>query len=248
VAVNRDDRAVRTEGTVESTATVHIEPQTGVQDLRWASRSPGTRTPLVGVDQRRRLERDLHDGVQSELVALVVRLALAAREPDTPPAVVDMLGGLQLRAQAVLDSVRDIARGIYPQHLAGLGLREALRADAARAPIELKVLGTAPRSTHEAEEAVYFSCSEAIQNASKHVGRSARVELRLRHSKGTLLLQIADDGRGFDPSRASTGAGLRNIRDRIHDRSGTFRVASKPGCGTVLTISLPWPTPAEPAR
>jgi signal transduction histidine kinase len=239
---------VKTEGIVESTATVYIEPQTGVQDLRWASRAPRTRTPPAGVDQRRRLERDLHDGVQSELVALVVRLALAAREPDTPPAIADLLAGLEARAQAVLDSVRDIARGIYPQHLADLGLREALRAEAARAPIEVRVLGTAPRSTHEAEEAVYFSCSEAIQNASKHAGRAARVELRLTHGHGMLVLRIADDGPGFDPWSASTGAGLQNMRDRIHARGGVFRVASKPGCGTVLTISLPWPTRVDRGR
>ena len=233
---------------MESTATVYVEPQTGVHDLRRASREPRTRTPPAGVDQRRRLERDLHDGVQSELVALVVRLALAAREPDTPPPIADLLAGLEARAQAVLDSVRDIARGIYPQHLADLGLREALRAETARAPIEVKVLGSAPRSTHEAEEAVYFSCSEAIQNASKHAGRAARVELRLTHGQGMLVLRIADDGPGFDPWRASTGAGLQNMRDRIHARGGVFRVASKPGCGTVLTISLPWPMRVDRGR
>src|SRR5262249_1752929 len=142
---------------------------------------------------------DLHDGVQNELVALIVKLALAQQDPETPHGLAHMLTELEARAQAALDAVRNIARGIYPPQLADFGLREALRAQAARAAIRVSVIGSVPRSADEAEEAVYFSCSEAIQNASKHAGRSARMTLWLQHHDRTLTVLITDDGRGFDP-------------------------------------------------
>lgn len=207
-----------------------------------------TRTTLAGAGERRRWERDLHDGVQTELVALIVKLARAGQDPEAPPGLVRMLAELEAHAQAALDSVRNIAKGIYPPQLADFGLREALRAQAMRVPINVSLVGTAPRSTERAEEAVYFSCSEAIQNAAKHAGVTAHVTVRLDHHEQTLLMRIADDGRGFDPPRTSEGAGLRNIRDRIESLGGSFKVASRPGLGTVLTMSLPWPAAADGSR
>ena len=212
---------------------------------RLPSRAPAA-VPLLA--DRRRLERDLHDGVQNELVALIVKLALAQQDPETPPALVQTLAGLEARAQAALDSVRNIARGIYPPVLADFGLAEALRAQVARAAIDARLIGSAPRGTEAAEEAVYFACSEAIQNAAKHAGRGTQVALRLHHDQGSLAVRIADDGRGFDPAHTPTGAGLQNIRDRIEDLGGTFELASSPGDGTVLTIWLPWPAAADRRR
>jgi signal transduction histidine kinase len=187
----------------------------------------------------------MHDGVQSELVALIVELAVAQQEPETPPALVHILASIEARAQAALDSVRTIARGIYPPVLADIGLREALRAQATRAAVTVRLVGTAPPGTEEAEEAVYFACSEAIQNVVKHAGGAAAVVLRFLHRHRSLVVCISDDGRGFDPNRAAEGVGLQNIRDRIEDLGGTFELASKPGCGTVLTLELPWPTRAD---
>jgi signal transduction histidine kinase len=201
-----------------------------------------TADPLA--DERRRLERDLHDGVQNELVALIVGLALVQEDAETPPALAETLAGLQARAQAALDSVRDIARGIYPPVLADFGLARALRSQAARAPVHVSVEGTAPRSAEAAEAAVYFACSEAIQNAAKYAGCGAQITLRLRHEQGSLAVRIADDGRGFDPAHTPRGAGLQNIRDRIEGLGGTFNLASSPGRGTVLSISLRWPLAA----
>jgi signal transduction histidine kinase len=203
-----------------------------------------THRPLGTADERRRLERDLHDGVQNQLVALIVRLGLAADNPATPPAIADILIDLQARAQGTLDSVRNLARGIYPRLLADLGIREALRAQAAGADVNVSLHGSAPRSTEAVEEAVYFACSEALQNAAKHAGRGAAVELWLEHWHQTLAVRIVDDGQGFDPARAAAGVGIRNIRDRISSVGGTFELGSKPGSGTVLTISVPWP-PAD---
>ena len=213
-----------------------------------ARRPPRDRAAAPLADDRRRLERDLHDGVQNELVALILKLALAQEEPETPPALVEMLAGLEARAQAALDSVRNIARGIYPRLLADFGLAEALRAQAARATVDVRLIGSAPRGTEAAEEAVYFACSEAIQNAAKYAGRGTQVTLRLRYDDGSLAVCVADDGRGFDPARTSEGAGVQNIRDRIEDLSGTLEVASSPGHGTVLNISLPWPAAAVRRR
>jgi signal transduction histidine kinase len=189
----------------------------------------------------RRLERDLHDGVQNELVALIVGLAITQQDPDTPPGLADILAVLEARAQAVLDSVRSIARGMCPPLLADFGVADALRAQAVRAAIRVSVAGAASRSTDETEEAVYFSCTEAIQNAAKHAGRGARVTVRLRNHRGWLAVRVVDDGRGFDPDRTPGGAGLQSIGDRIHVLGGTLEVASSPGRGTVLTICLPWP-------
>jgi signal transduction histidine kinase len=174
-------------------------------------------------------------------VGLIVKLAVAARDPETPPGLAHMLSDLEAHAQAALDSVRNISRGIYPRHLADFGLLEALRAQSMRVAITVSVTGTAPRSTEEAEEAVYYSCSEAIQNAAKHAGRTVRVALRLDHHRETLRVRIADDGRGFDPASTYEGVGLQNIRDRIEGAGGIFNVASQPALGTVLTMWLPWP-------
>ena len=207
-----------------------------------AARAPAAR-PVA--NDPRRLERDLHDGVQNELVALILQLADTAQDPETPPALAKTLARIEAHAQAALDSVRDIARGIYPAVLADFGLGEALRAHAARAAVDVSVTGAPPRSTAEAEEAVYYACSEAIQNVAKHAGRGARVTLRLHHDKGSLAVRVADDGRGFDPDHTASGADLQNIRGRIEGLGGTVTIASRAGHGAVLTISLPWPTAAH---
>jgi len=199
------------------------------------------RTFLAGEDERRRLERDLHDGVQNELVALIVKLTLAEQDPDTSPARAGTLSELVAHAEAALHSVRDIAHGIYPSPLVAFGVLEALRAQAMRTPLDIRLEGTAPRSTEQAEVAVYFSCLEAIQNVAKHAGREARVTLQFQHQHATLVARIADDGDGFDPTHTANGDGLGNILDRIQTLGGTVGLTSKPGRGTVLTISLPWP-------
>jgi signal transduction histidine kinase len=191
--------------------------------------------------ERRRLERDLHDGVQNELVALIVKLSLAEQDPDTPPSFTAGLSALGARAEAALDSVRQLARGIYPPLLAEFGVREALRAQAKRASMDVKLEGTAPRSSAEAETGVYFSCLEAIQNVAKHAGHNAHATLRLHHQHGTLAVCIEDDGSGFDPAHTPDGAGLKNIRARIQALGGAVKLTSSAGRGTVMTISLPWP-------
>lgn len=203
---------------------------------------PRTPTRLRDLEERRRLERDLHDGVQSDLVSLIARLKLAEEDFEAPPALAATFAQLTDHALAALASVREVASGIYPTSLAKFGIVEALRARAERAAPEVRVSGEAPRTTEEAEAAVYFSCSEAIQNIARHAGRAARGELWLSHDAETLAVRVRDDGQGFDPEHVVRGAGLDNISDRITALGGFVHLSSSPGHGTDLAISLPWPS------
>jgi signal transduction histidine kinase len=143
------------------------------------------------------LERDLHDGVQNELVALIVKLQQAGEDPHTPPELAGALCAIAARAEAALDAVREIAHGIYPSALAAFGVEQALRAQAGPGSIDVSVLGTAPRSTDDSEVAAYCSSSEAIQGVARHAGRAAHAALQLNYGRGIGAVCILDSGRGF---------------------------------------------------
>jgi signal transduction histidine kinase len=213
----------------------HIEPR-GAEQRRLS------RARLAGAAQeRRRLARDLHDGVQNELVSLILGLSLAEDDRHTPPELAASLSVLRARAQSTLGAIREIAHGIRPPLLAAAGVIEALRAQAALTTVTVNLVGAVPRSSDNAEEAVYFACLEALQNVAKHARRAARVTLRLRYRDGRLSVRIEDDGGGFVHVRGREGAGLRNIRDRLASVGGKARISSTPGRGTVVTVALPWP-------
>jgi signal transduction histidine kinase len=221
-------------------------PARGQTSLRGVEERRLSRARLAGAAQeRRRVARDLHDGVQNELVSLILGLSLAEDDPNTPPELAASLSVLRTRAQSTLSGIREIAHGIRPPLLAAAGVIEALRAQAALASITVKLVGAAPRSSDNAEEAVYFACLEALQNVAKHAHRSARVTVRLRYQGGKLAVRIEDDGGGFVQIRSQEGAGLTNIRDRVACVGGKARISSTPGRGTVVTVALPWP--AKPA-
>ena len=183
---------------------------------------------------------------KNELVALMVRLKAAEEAPDMPPEVAATLSALGTRAEAALRSLRGIVNGIYPALLIDFGVARALRAQAVRASLKVRVIGSARRSSEEAEAALYFSCLEAIQNAAKHAGRGAWVTLALQQDHETLTARIEDNGRGFDPDRIAEGVGLRNIRDRVSGPGSAVKLTSSPGQGTVLTITLPWRPRRDP--
>lgn len=123
---------------------------------------------------------------------------------------------------------------------------EAIRAQAVLAPVPVCLVGTAPHSSPAAEEAVYFACPEALQNVAKHARRPARVEVRVGYCDATLAVRIVDDGGGFVRGRRVKGAGLTNIRDRVASAGGSVRISSTPGRGTIVAMSLPWPTRLTP--
>jgi signal transduction histidine kinase len=190
-------------------------------------------------EERRRLERDLHDGAQQQLVALKIKLGLAdaLAQPDTK--VRALITQLKQDADDALDTVRELARGIYPPLLASDGLEAALRAQIRRVtvPVDLQ-LDEIPRQPREVEGAIYFCCLEALQNVAKYA-QATRVCLRLRTEDAVLAFRVEDDGKGFDPATVPYGSGLQNIRDRLEALGGSLEVTSVPGQGTTIQGRVP---------
>jgi signal transduction histidine kinase len=194
--------------------------------------------------ERRRIERDLHDGAQQHLVALAVNLNVVRKLNETDPAQANQrLEELRDDLREAIQELRNFAHGIYPPLLMDSGLGEALAAAAARSPIPTRVdardLGRYPQ---EIESAVYFCCLEALQNAGKYAGEGARATVGLRQEEGGLVFEVADDGRGFDMNGQAAGAGFTNMRDRLGAIGGNVRVESAPGAGTKLTGTVPLPS------
>jgi signal transduction histidine kinase len=197
------------------------------------------RIVAAGDAERRRIERDLHDGAQQRLVALRVRLGLADDLIERDPASArQKIGELGAEIDNVLDDVRSLAAGIYPSSLAGSGLAEALRSLARRSPIaaSVEIDGTA-RCRPEVEAAAYFCCSEALQNAAKHARGATTVSIWLKRN-GDLRFEVRDDGCGFSPLHAHSGQGLANMRDRIEAVGGTMNIRSAPAKGTRVIGSI----------
>jgi signal transduction histidine kinase len=195
---------------------------------------------VAAQDERaRKLERDLHDGAQQQLVALSVRLGLAEQLLVRDPAKAAPLI-VELKAEAVdaLDTLRDLARGIYPPLLADQGLVAALDAQARKATIPVELMGGGlERYPQEVEAAIYFCCLEAMQNITKYANATSAT-IRLARSNGRLTFAVEDDGEGFDPADAH-GSGLTNMRDRLDALGGSLEVHSRPGAGTAISGSVP---------
>jgi signal transduction histidine kinase len=199
--------------------------------------------------ERRRLERDLHDGAQQSLVALAARLRLAQDlVTHDPAAAAALLGQLADEVQQIIGGLRDLAHGIYPQLLADYGLASALRAVACRSELEVMVTAQGVgRYAEPVESAVYFCCLEALQNAGKHAA-GARVQLALCGTPDGLTFSIIDDGPGHDLSRASSGDGYLNMADRLAVVGGTVRWHSLPGHGMQVLGMVPTAVPVAAAR
>lgn len=211
-------------------------------DTRGSEKRRVARARLAGAaEERERLARDLHDGIQNELVSLIIGLSTAEEDRDTPPVLAARLSGLRERAQATLTEIREMARGNRPLLLSVAGVTAAIREQAERGSLTVSLFGSALRSRDAAEEAVYFACVEALQNAAKHAPNS-HVTVRLRQCDGKLAVRIEDDGDGFLPEHNREGSGLRNIRDRIIAVGGTSNVTSIIGHGTVVEMTVSWPS------
>jgi signal transduction histidine kinase len=190
--------------------------------------------------ERRRIERDLHDGAQQRLVALRIELGLTEElVREDPAAGLEKLHALGGEIEDTLEEIRSLARGVYPALLSDQGLAEALRAAALRAPIPAMVepdgIGRYPE---DVESAVYFCCLEALQNASKHARGASRVTISLTQDE-TLRFEVRDDGAGFDAEPLPPGAGLTNMSDRLAAVGGLLTISSAPGRGTVVRGSIP---------
>jgi signal transduction histidine kinase len=210
--------------------------QARLDDLR-ASRQ---RLVAAQDDERRRLERNLHDGAQQHLIALKVKLGLAemllTRDPEKASATIVALKG---DADEALETVRDLARGIYPPLLADRGLAAALQSQAGKAtlPVHVDADGVG-RYPQETEAALYFCTLEALQNVQKYAAASAAT-VHLREERERLLVEVRDDGRGFDVTAVVRGAGLTNMEDRLEALGGTLQIESTPGVGTTLRATVP---------
>ena len=195
----------------------------------------------AGDAQRRRIERDLHDGAQQQLVALAIKAKLAAAALEHDPARTrKLLDELHDDVQRAVDEVRALAHGIYPPLLSHEGLGRALEAACRRSAIPAHVEADGiGRYAPGLEAAVYFSCIEGLQNAAKYAGTGAEAKVQLHEEGGALVFAVTDDGVGFDAAATSLGAGLTNINDRIGALGGTVRVDSRPGAGTRLVGRVP---------
>jgi signal transduction histidine kinase len=231
-------------GPTEERLITDVASQAGLvlSNVRLVEELRSSRQRLVAAQdqERRRLERDIHDGAQQELVALAIKQRLLAELLERDPGrAQEMLSQIQADTTGALENLRDLARGIYPPLLADKGLAAALRAQAPKAAVAVTVeadgIGRYPQ---EVEAAVYFCVLEALQNVAKYANAtSASVRLRTRDNE--LAFEVADDGDGFDPQATTRGSGLQNMADRLAALGGSLDVRSAPGAGTTVEGRMP---------
>jgi signal transduction histidine kinase len=205
-----------------------------VADLRDARQ----RIIAAADEERRRIERDLHDGAQQRLVALATMLSLAeARFKTDPDRAAELVTRARQEAELAVKDLRDLARGIHPAVLSDLGLAAAVDALAGRAPVPVDVTGVPSTPLPNAvEAAAYFVIAEALTNVAKYAHATA-CWVCLSLDDGRLRVEIRDDGvGGADPS---TGSGLLGLRDRVEALDGSLEVESPPGDGTTVIVELP---------
>jgi signal transduction histidine kinase len=196
----------------------------------------------AGDAARRRLERDLHDGAQQQLVSLALSLRLLRNQLRDHPHVLPLVDDLDEQLRAALSELRELARGIHPAMLTDQGLGPAIEALAGRAPIpvELDIAVGTERLPAPIEAAAYFVVAEALTNVAKYAeADGARVHLR--RVAGELIIVVADDGVGG--ADADGGSGLRGLHDRVSALDGTLAIESPPGQGTRIHTRIPL-TPA----
>jgi signal transduction histidine kinase len=203
-----------------------------------------TSTVTLGLRERRRLERDLHDGAQQRLVSLAVTLRLAREKLDAEPSEA---GRLLDRSRQELDQalreLRDLARGIHPAELADRGVVAAVEALAARAPLPVAVVASMAerRLPEQVELAAYFVVSEALTNVAKYAS-ATKASVAVAERNGRLAVEVRDDGVGG--AELNRGTGLRGLADRLAAIDGRLEIRSEPGQGTVVLAGLPCSEPA----
>jgi signal transduction histidine kinase len=196
------------------------------------------RIVTAGDEERRKIERDLHDGAQQRLVALALELRIAQRQfGKQSPELERLLGAAVADLQVAVEELRELARGVHPVVLTEEGLSGALESLAARTPVPVRIDAPEDRFPREIEAAAYFVACEAIANAVKHA-QATRILVSAQRHNGTLVIEVEDDGVG-GARENGTGSGLRGLVDRVEAHGGTLRVESEPGAGTRVIGELP---------
>lgn len=228
---------VRDEGT---RANHDLRLETELRDTIQELRRSRARVAHAGDTERRRIERDLHDGCQQRLIALRVKLSLAEEIAGAEnQSFGNLIQEIAADAETALEDLHALVHGIYPALLTDCGLPDAVKAMGRAAPVPARVLAQGVRRyPADVEAAVYFTCAEALQNAAKHAGAGARVRIMLRHGTEGLAFEVRDDGRGFDPALRS-GTGLANMQDRLGAVGGRVKVVSAPECGAAVQGWVP---------
>jgi PAS domain S-box-containing protein len=199
--------------------------------------SSRARIVKAGDEQRRKLERNLHDGAQQRLVSLALTIRLArAKLPSDPDTLEPILAGAAAELDLALEELRELARGLHPAALTEQGLGPALEALGERLPVEVKVDALEERLSDHIEATAYYICSEALTNVAKHAEASC-AHVTFEREGGILRFEISDDGRGGADPR--DGSGILGLRDRAEASGGSLFVISPPGKGTVVTGTLP---------
>jgi signal transduction histidine kinase len=248
VAVLIHDASFRVDSRVVSAglaiAGVVLENQRLANEASTATREvrrSRARIAATAERERRRIERDLHDGAQQRLVALRIELELAEelirRDPDRG---VERLRELEAGLDETLEELRSLAHGVYPPLLADRGLDEALQAAGRRSPIPVDVeVNSVTRYSPEIESAIYFCVIEALQNVAKHARGARRVALRLDGDGSEVRFSVRDDGAGAPDGEITPGVGVTNMRDRLSTVGGGVRISSTPGVGTTVFGRVP---------
>jgi signal transduction histidine kinase len=231
----------KTEGRLSDEEVLLVRTLGGQLALAVRNARLASRIVDAAESERRRIERNIHDGAQQELVALVARLGMAKSAAAQGRLSPDEINDMRIEAQRILAELRELAQGIHPSVLSDGGILEAVEDRCARLPLEVTLEASeglrARRFGDNIEGAAYFFVTESLANVLKHAG-ATRTTISLTFNAGRLQLGVSDDGRGFDPASMPAG-GLVGLRDRIRALGGTLTVASAPGRGTRVSASLP---------
>jgi signal transduction histidine kinase len=236
--LEQEPQLVRLTAAAASMALEHSRLQAEVQAQLEQVRASRTRIVEAGDAERRRLERDLHDGAQQRLVTLALALGMARnRAAGADPDLASLLESASKEAREALLELRELARGIHPAVLTQTGLAGAIAALAERSPVATTITAVPPGRFPAAIEATaYFVVCEALANVAKHA-LADTAQVTIRQLPGRLVVQVTDDGAGG--ARSEGGSGLRGLADRVASVGGVLRVDSSPGSGTRLEADIP---------
>jgi signal transduction histidine kinase len=216
--------------------------ETAWNDALHELRRSRARIVAAADNERRKLERDLHDGVQQRLVGVRIKLAIAGESDAGASAIRSELDGIGENLDEAIDELREVAHGLYPPVLSRMGLLNALEHVRYHATTHVAIDAAGiGRHPVELESTLYYCCLEAIQNATKHGGPAVRISVALREDADSLSFEVTDDGPGFDPSQAHGGTGLQNMRDRVGALDGRVAIVTAVGRGTAVSGSIPLP-------